>query len=127
MVKKIPDTNNLVGGKTPGQIAYNYLITEDICPQCRARWTDPNSTHCANCDARITTYVAKRLRMKRKRDMKRPSMADVVISRNHVTNKFQIAIYSDVGTLIAVHNLDNVAIRDARHGKAVQKVYRKAA
>jgi hypothetical protein len=124
---KIPDTNNPVNGVTPGSMVYQYMLSEDVCPNCRRRWTDPDTTHCARCDAQLLAYASVRRRRKMKRDMKRPRSVEIVVTRDFNTNTLQVSIFSDIGTLLNVHRVESVDFRDARQGKKHLRTFRAAA
>jgi hypothetical protein len=75
----------------------------------------------------VFAYKAKRVRSKSNKKDKNPSMVEVVIARDLSGNGLLLSLQSDIGTLLSVHKIESVDIRDARKGKVKISSFRRAA
>lgn len=123
-----PNTNEpLENGQTPGSLIYQYCKKRHVCIRCRVRWVEANILLCVVCESSVAAYHAKKIRRKSNKKDKNPSMVEIVIARDLSGVGLLLSLQSDIGTLLSVHKITTVDIRDARKGKAKISSYREAA
>ena len=112
----IPNTNEELRGKKPRAWEKKFNLDNQICDNCRSKWSEKGKVHCEVCASKKAMYAAAhrtdRKKLVKKKD-RNPTMVDIIVSAAGVgrtLDTMDIRLTSDTGAIVTVRNV-SVALK----------------